>query len=455
VIAVVEQWSDVEVALTAAVVGLSGAWLVAVGLVDVVRRPAEPEAESPTLDLGPESPAVANFLTHDFAVTAEAVPATLLDLAARGVVELEQRGFGNYVCRLDRSADSSLLPYERRVLELLQERESGGIVPAAALSTGPEEHASKWFGRFDREVVADAQRQGLSRDNVSAAVFSILTAAAALPALLVWTLSGLQAGGVYLVVAVGILGAARRRHRQRETPAGLAAASRWLGVRANLDNEAGFGASPPIAVAFWKRHLAYGAALGIAPGAIRPIPMGSESDTSAWSSYGGRWRPVRVSYPLRLPPAWGMNPLAALVSAVGAGVAVVLGLVFFVPVFIDVFSGTGLHVPVGVALVLLVGAAGVGSLVLAARALADLSSRDELSGEILRLRVRGSEKQPRYFVAVDDGISSYIRALRVDPRLYVRLEQGQLVTVSLSRHLRHVRSITAAPSESVRAPQEG
>lgn len=454
-IAVVEQWSDAELALAAAVLGLSGAWLIAVGLVDVVRRPAEPEAESPTLDLGPESPAVANFLTHGFAVTAEAVPATLLDLAARGVVELEERGFGNYVCRLEPSSVSSLLSYERRVLKLLQERVSGGIVPAEGLSTGPEEHASKWFGKFDREVVADAQRQGLSRDNVSTGVFSILTAAAAGPALLVWALSGLQAGSFYMVVAVGILGAVRRRHRQRETPAGLAAASRWLGVRASLDNEDGFGASPPIAVAFWKRHLAYGAALGIAPGAIRPIPMGSESDTSAWSSYGGRWRPVRVSYPSLLPPAWGMNPLAALVAAVGAGFVVVLGLVFVVPAFIDVFSGTGLQVPVGVALVLPAAAAGLGALVLVARALADLSSRDELSGEIIRLRVRGSEKKPRYFVAVDDGTSSYIRALRVDPRVYVTLEQGQLITVSCTRHLRHVWSIMRASSESMRANYKG
>jgi hypothetical protein len=45
-----------------------------------------------TLELGPEPPAVVNFLVNDFRVTDDAVPATLIDLAARNVVDVEWRG---------------------------------------------------------------------------------------------------------------------------------------------------------------------------------------------------------------------------------------------------------------------------------------------------------------------------------------------------------------------------
>ena len=67
------------------------------------------------------------------------------------------------------------------------------------------------------------------------------------------------------------------RRTQRETPAGLASATRWLGVQKALREDEVFATLPPITVGMWKRYLAYGAALGVAPGAVRPIPMGAES----------------------------------------------------------------------------------------------------------------------------------------------------------------------------------
>src|SRR5205085_1785885 len=57
-----------------------------------------------------------------------------------------------------------------------------------------------------------------------------------------------------------------------------------------------------------ERYLAYGAALGAAVAAVRAIPMGAENDRRAWSSYGGSWRQVTVSYPTVWPPAWGASP---------------------------------------------------------------------------------------------------------------------------------------------------
>ncbi len=71
-------------------------------------------------------------------------------------------------------------------------------MPAEALTTGPGQESTSWKRRFANEVVSDAQRRGLSRDAVAGPVFTALTLAAAVPALLVWALSELEAGVVVL-----------------------------------------------------------------------------------------------------------------------------------------------------------------------------------------------------------------------------------------------------------------
>ena len=50
-------------------------------------------------------------------VTDDAVPATLIDLAARNVVDVEQRGPGVFYVRLRAARDEPLNTYERRVLD--------------------------------------------------------------------------------------------------------------------------------------------------------------------------------------------------------------------------------------------------------------------------------------------------------------------------------------------------
>ena len=50
----------------------------------------------------------------------------------------------------------------------------------------------------------------------------------------------------------------------RDTPAGSAAAARWLGVADYLRANDSFRDTPPAGVAIWDRLLAYGTALGVA-----------------------------------------------------------------------------------------------------------------------------------------------------------------------------------------------
>ena len=68
---------------------LVGGALLLMALVAVATSPARPTPGDATMELGPEPPALVDLLTDDFEVTAEAVPATLLDLAARGWLKLE------------------------------------------------------------------------------------------------------------------------------------------------------------------------------------------------------------------------------------------------------------------------------------------------------------------------------------------------------------------------------
>jgi hypothetical protein len=433
-----------QAALLAVAAVATAVWLLAAAAIRFVRRPRDPRVETPTLELGPEPPALANFLASDFRVTPDAVPATLLDLAARRVLEIERVDVERYQCRLRAPTGQSLLPYERRVLELLRHRASDGVVPAQALTTGPLQESKRWWNGFRGEVIADSQRRGLSVDIWSRTVIQVLAVVAALPAVLLAIAFGLGAGAAYALGAGLILVGIYSRHQQRDTEEGLTAATRWAAVREKLEEDEEFPSQPPIAIALWERLLAYGAALGVAAGAIRPIPMGAESDRRAWSSYGGRWHQVEIRYPRLFPPLWGVHPAGALLGALLFGAIAVFFLYVLnaiVSSVDDIGGRASLVVPAFYALLSLVV---LGAAALLYMAIRDLTATREVAGEILRLRTYGSENRQRHYVAVDDGIASKVRAWQVKPELYAGLEQYQDVTAVVTRHLGYVRSIGPA-----------
>jgi hypothetical protein len=410
--------------------------VVALVVLGLRRRPPSPPIGPKTLDLGPEPPAVVNFLTHGFRVTADALPATLLDLAARGIVTLEHRCPDLFVCRL-REVPSDLSPYEERVVSLLRRRLVDGTVPPEALTTGPEQESAGWRKAFDADVVADAQRRGLSRPLANGKLVALLLVGS-LGAGILWWLA-LPHGGVlaivWVVASLFLLVFVVSRRTQRETPAGLEAAGRWLGVRAALREDEVFPTLPPITVGIWKRYLAYGAALGCAPGAVRPIPMGAESDTHAWSSYSGHWCAVRVEYPTAFPLGWGRS-LGALLGA--AAVGLINGFLIFV--LAHQVSDAAFLVPLYAPPLL----GTVAAAIVLWRSAADLFAEPvTMRGEILRLRVYG-DKNKHWFAAVDDGTSAHVRAFVVDPSLYRRLEQGEVVDATVTPHLRHVEAVVPA-----------
>jgi hypothetical protein len=426
-----------ELVLALVAVAASAGWLVAAAAVLISRAPPQPLVGPRTLELGAEPPTVANFLTHGFRVTDDAVPATLIDLAARNVVDIEQRGPGVFYVRLRAASDETLTSYERRILDHLRASAHDGVVPAEALTTGPQTESVRWMRGFVSGVVEDAQARGLSREAVGGAVFTVLTGAAVIPSALTWAAWEFEPGLMALFGAVALLGWIKRRHPQRETPDGMAAASRWLGVREELAENPVFATHSPLQVELWDRLLAYGAALGVASGASRPLPMGVESDTRAWTAHGGGWRLVRVSYPRFWPPAWGADPIVALL--VGLGLVVGFGLILYTagPDFLD--AGVYGALPFGIACVGVV--VGIAIVIMVA---SDWRTAVEITGPILRLRTFGDDDKSRYYVAIDDGESNTIRAWKVSPAHYRGLEQGDPVTVRATANLGCVRWIVSA-----------
>ena len=93
-------------------------WIVLLVAVAAWRRPHGIRSGPATQDLPPVPPAVAGLVCNDFELPAELPPGTLLDLAARHVVRLEEVEPGKTICRLRGAAGNEpLTRYEQRVLD--------------------------------------------------------------------------------------------------------------------------------------------------------------------------------------------------------------------------------------------------------------------------------------------------------------------------------------------------
>src|SRR5437773_2601686 len=101
--------------LVAAAAASLDLWIAGVRVVARCKRRRRPRAGPATMDLGPEPPAVVNFLVNDLMVTPDAVPATLLDLAARRFLSVEQVAPAHTIVRLnvENPPRAVLQPYEQ------------------------------------------------------------------------------------------------------------------------------------------------------------------------------------------------------------------------------------------------------------------------------------------------------------------------------------------------------
>ena len=444
--------------LAVAAILLAG-WYLLLGALTLIRWPRSPDPGPATHDLRPEPPAVANLLTHGWLLTEDSMPATLLDLGARGLVAIEDRGDGEIQCRIERSGDrGSLQDYERQLLEHLESLATNGVVPVGALTTGPKERSKRWWSSFRKAVGEDAKSRGVARElwpkrltvtmlGLGVPIYLLLESATGFRDSEEVRMTPLLAVVTYgLFGAIFPLGALTGTSRLRETQAGRIAAAHWLGVRENLENLPSFPDLPPDAVVTWERHLAYGAALGVAGRAVKSLPLGAEHDKRAWTDYGGHWKQVTIRYP-RLRPGWGLHPGLALLLGL-LRTAVVVGIFWFASSFDLLRADTyGPQAPIWTRLLLgliplvLLAIAGF-SIANVLEALLDIGRGSIVEGEVLRTRIRGSrsdEGRKLFFVAVYTGVGDKVDAWRVSAKKYPYFYQGQTVRVEVSPRLKHVR----------------
>jgi hypothetical protein len=478
----------------------AGAWLASASALKVIFRPRRPGRTQPVLSDRDEPPAVVNLITNGWDLTPEAAPATLLDLADRGLVEIVQLSPEHEVIELRSKAETKaagLRAYERQMLQHLRKVASNGVVPARALTTGPEAVSTAWWRKFRADVVRDAHDRGLSRSRYPAAVVAGM--GFALGALILAAIGIFSFADDYgegpntvapwvLAVVVATLAACSwvsskfDRLAQRDTPEGLVAAAHWLGVRDTYTDTGNYEVLPPAAVILYERHLAYAAAMGVARTAVARLPLGAEDPRHAWSSWDGRWRQVEVRYPRRRA-AWGTSPARAIWTGL------LWSAVLVVPALVARRYGAGLYdtlrdtltdlgtddagseqliddgiaglvatgitaVVTGLMLVLVFFGIRRGVLPLV-RGLADLGRTHTVRGVVVRRRTfhrtRGDHVIREHFVGIDDGSTDDIVALHVREALVQSIDQGDEVEVEVTRHLGYVRTV----SEVVKPPPLG
>jgi hypothetical protein len=453
--------------LTAVAVIPVVAWLLCYLVVVVATRPRRVTAEPATPDLGPEPPAVVNLLVNRWRMTARAAEATLLDLAARGVVELRQTGDDptHTTVHLRESTPAGLKPFEKDVWDRVRKLSVNGVVPVTALAFRNWADSWHWRSSLRRDVVAEARRLGLSRRRLPRTVVSALLGAAGVaaigPAVVGFThddVRGALGFGSWAWVAMALL--VRWWMGERETPDGLVTAGRWLGVREWLRAHDEFANLPPAAVKVWGRYLSYGAALGTTPLTSRVVNLGMGSRYRVWSTYGGRWRRVRVRYP-RLRPHSGVRTHGLLVMA---AVALLAGTPMLLSGVRSVLTGTDRWLLLGTGAV----ATTYGGYVVV-RAWRDRHRTHTLTGEVLWVRpwryIWWSKKRGLEpwldFVAVDDGGADKTTAWAL-PRDKGAAIPGDVVEITVrpwSRRVLGLRLVMPGPRRATpkrqRAPRAG
>jgi Predicted membrane protein (DUF2207) C-terminal domain len=286
------------------------------------------------MDLGSEPPAVVNLLVNRCVPTVDAATATLIDLAARRILELAQPGPdpAAILVRVRVDQPTGLLPYEQLVFDRVHETSGDRLVPVADMAGHYANSGPKWMARFRAAVVADARTRGLIGKRGQPALLTVLTVLIAMviaamvvalvaqypvgpqPLFVLALIAGWFVGAVAVEFPLLMIGFYALRH-VRHTRAGRAAGSRWLGVARWLSGFDSLADLPPAAVAVWDRYLAYGVALGTNPVAARTVDLRTGRVERYTSHYTGQPRPVVVRYP-RNPLAYSQAKLRLIWSVV-------------------------------------------------------------------------------------------------------------------------------------------
>ncbi len=413
---------------------------------------------------GPETPAVAGTLTNGWRVDRSAATATLVDLAARGVLAFERVDRDEFtVAVVPDGPTHNLTPYEVAVVRLVRDSGHGEPVRLEAVTLPDDASGAAWSRRFEGAVRDEMRAAGLSRPRWAPWMRTVMTIVAVPPAIAVAAALSLipedanatepdegfpwvVAVGIVIGVVVAFQAVLQRLQSERDTPEGLAAASRWAGLEENLRGGEGFADLPPTAIAVWDRYLGYATAFGLTSTILHRLPLLPESPTEAWSNESGRWRLVRISYP-KPSRMRGRAPSTLLFQGIVAlliGLAAARGHRPLVD-WIEEELGADLeeHLDLTRTVVWVVAVAvAVPALawgwVATVRALLDLGRSRTTEGRVLRHR-------PPH-LAVDDGRHERVKAFTLQVPSGGAAE-GRRVRVTHSPYLAYVRAVEPAPAK--------
>ncbi len=390
-------------------------------------------AGPPTIQLRDEPPAVVNLLVNRVLDAPQAASATLLDLAARRILEIHQVADEPEhtlvrVAPVPLPADAPA--FERRVYERVSRLAGTRLTPVPRLVEAYATGGWYWQQRLVREVVLAARRRGLVAPAEPGCALALLTAGLVSAAVLAPLV---RSGGVELLIFVGWLGmtmvgsvllafvtvGGSGPPPDRLTAAGRAATAHWLGVAAWLRGHEPLRDLPPGAVAIWDRYLAYGAALNTSPHAVRVLDFETVGrHDELWSTHTGQRRQVRVRYPRRLRALRLLGRGSARASLVGG----IVGLLFWPAAGFVVNASLSRGYLWGLLLLLAV-IQFVRSGYRIVRSALDLERPVTLTGTVLDITVAGQQRSAdnarpgfdipdlptHYYVVVDDGSSDVLR----------------------------------------------
>lgn len=439
--------------LMAAAVAMSLLWLLQVVRLLRAKRGGGPRPGPHDPSFDQLSPAVVDLLTENGVLADEAAAATLIDLAARGRVEVEEVGPKLSLVRLRRPVieASALRPYEQLVLDRVTSLASTGVVATRALAESSL-NAAEWWKTFEKAVIAEARSLGLTRRAgglgsgisliglLAGALWALLADLVLMPLLFDAEPELALAPAVFFALFFLTTVFDHKLGGELLTRAGRRAAGSWLTYRdTELAGIANLAVLPAAAVTIWGQPLAYAAAFRLTRSALASLPLTHERNAAvAWSDSGGLWHRVRVRYPGE----------SRVVTALVLGWVVVawIGGMLGVSVWYALRSqGPGDLEPLVVSLIMvpageLFPLAGIlafvpfGRLMASrwtARARAALGRGGErvVTGTVLRLRLVPTT--PLAYLAVDSGGRRSVRALRTLASAVVGLAEGDEVRVSV------------------------
>lgn len=409
-------------------------------------------------------PAVVDLLTENGVLADEAAAATLLDLAARGRVDIEEVGPKLSLVRLRRSS-GSLLPHEQLVLDRVTSLARTGVVATRALAESSLD-AAEWWKSFELAVVAEARALGLTRRAggwgsgislvglLAAALWAVLADFALMPLLFSASPEFALAPAVFFALFFLTTAFDRKLGGERLTALGRRAAGSWLTYRdVELVGLANLAALPAAAVTIWGRPLAYAAAFRLTRTALASLPLTHQRDlSSAWSDHGGLWHRVVVRYPGEsrvvtalvlgwVAVAWigGMLGVSVWYALRPQGPAdlepLVVSLIMVPAGGLFPLAGILLFVPFGRLMAL--------SWVSRARSALGRDGGRFVTGTVIRLRLIPTT--PLAYLAIDSGAHP-VRALRTLASAVAGLAEGDSVRVtSAGGYVCAVESIKSPP----------